>query len=66
MIMHITMDFITNASFHLLWNGDSTDLIQQSRGIRQGDPISPYICVLCMERLAHHIQQEFEDGHWKP
>ena len=36
-----------------------------SGGIRQGDAISPYIFVLCMERLAHIIQSAIVEGKWK-
>lgn len=37
----------------------------QSGGLRQGVPISPYIFVLHLERLAHLIQKEVDEGHWK-
>ena len=37
-----------------------------TRGIRQGDPLSLYIFVLCMERLAHLISAEVQNGGWKP
>lgn len=60
------MDCILSASFHMLWNMEYTESIQQSRGIRQGDPISPYVFVLCLERLAHRIQNEVNDGRWRP
>lgn len=49
----------------MLWNGECTDIIQQSKGIRQGDLISPYIFVLCLERLAHRIQKEVDEEKWK-
>ena len=29
---------------------------------RQGDPLSPYIYVICMERLAHLIEREVTKG----
>lgn len=37
-----------------------------SRGIRQGDPLSPYINVICMERLTHLIETAIQSGVWKP
>lgn len=65
-LVHAIMSCISSASFKLLWNGESTDSIVQKRGIRQGDPLSPYIFVLCLERLGHKIQNEVSLGRWKP
>lgn len=36
-----------------------------SQIIRQGDLLSPYIFVLCLERLSHLISKEFEQGSWR-
>ena len=38
---------------------------EPTQGLRQGDAISLYLFVLCMERLGHIIQAEVESGQWK-
>ena len=38
-------------------NGNYSNSIPLSRGCRQGDPISPYILVLCAEILSHCIRE---------
>nr|KYP72644.1 Putative ribonuclease H protein At1g65750 family [Cajanus cajan] len=40
--------------------------IPATTGLRQGDPLSPYLFVLCMERLGHMIQAEVSAGIWEP
>ncbi|CAA0819658.1 Unknown protein [Striga hermonthica] len=50
----------------LLFNGVITKEFCPSRGLRQGDPISPYLFVLCIERLAHLISARVSTGQWRP
>ena len=50
----------------ILWNGEATADFAPGRGIRQGDPLSPYIFILCIEQLSHGITQAMRDGNWKP
>ena len=50
----------------VLWNGAKTDHFTLSRGLHQGDPLSPYLFVLCMEKLSLSIQQKVQSGVWKP
>ncbi|KAH9762494.1 hypothetical protein KPL70_000832 [Citrus sinensis] len=47
-------------------NGELTKSFIPSRGIRQGDPISPYIFMLCIDKLRHGINQAVREGRWKP
>ena len=51
------MQCMTFVTLRVLWNGEETESFEPSRGIRQRDPPSPYIFVLCMERLAHVIKE---------
>ena len=39
-------------------NGFFSENVELSRGCRQGDPISPYVFVLCAEILSHVIREK--------
>uniref|UniRef100_A0A2N9G1B6 Reverse transcriptase domain-containing protein n=1 Tax=Fagus sylvatica TaxID=28930 RepID=A0A2N9G1B6_FAGSY len=60
----LIMSCITTSSLSVLVNGDRLEQFFSSRGIRQGDPLSAYIFILCMEYLAWLIQVEVNGGHW--
>ncbi|XP_024038358.1 uncharacterized protein LOC112097385 [Citrus clementina] len=65
-LIRIIMECITTISVQLLWNDELTESFIPSRGIRKGDPLSPYIFVMCIERLSHGINQAVQNGCWKP
>jgi hypothetical protein len=49
----------------VLFNGKNTEKFFPSQGVQQGEPLSPYLFVLSMEKLAHLIQLKVEDRSWK-
>lgn len=62
----VIMECISSPSMRILWNGEQTESFSPTRGIRQGDPLSPYLFVLCMERLNQIIEESILAGKWKP
>ena len=58
----IIMSCITTTSISILVHGGALQPFEPSRGIRQGDPLSSYIFIICMEYLGHLIEQKCVDG----
>ncbi|XP_021826059.1 uncharacterized protein LOC110766949 [Prunus avium] len=65
-ILELLMQCFSTVQYKAILNGELTAAFSPHCGIRQGDPLSPYIFVLCMEKLSHLIQQKIHDRTWKP
>lgn len=57
---------ISSPTMSINWQGQNTTSFSPTRGLRQGDPISPYLFVLGMERFGHCIRDSLECGTWVP
>ena len=58
----LIMECISTVTYSLLINGEPTGHITLTRGLRQGDPISPYLFLLCAEGLNGLIKKATFQG----
>ena len=61
----LIMSCVSGGHTSVLWNGEPLPQITQRRGLRQGDPLSPYLFVICMEYLSGLILDRVEKKQWE-
>ena len=57
---------LSTVRFSVLVNGSSMCFFQSSRGLRQGDPLSPYLFVVVMEAFSCLMKRAIEGGFLLP
>ena len=63
--MALIMECICTASYSILVNGELKGLISPSRGLRQGDSLSPYLFLFCVEGLNSIFRKAAMEGDIK-
>ena len=63
MVDYLGDELHKSASYSILVNGVPKGDIGPTRGIRQGDPISPYLFLICSEALNQQLQQAARCDH---
>jgi len=58
----LIMECVSTVKYRVKVNGDMTDSFVPGRGLRQGDPLSPYLFLLCAEAFSALLRKGEEDG----
>ena len=56
---------LSSTSFAILVNGSAKGWVEATRGLRQGDPLSPFLSMLVVIVLSRMIFKEQESGFTK-
>jgi hypothetical protein len=58
----LMMACVRSVRYQVRFNSEETDVFNPSRGLRQGDPLSPYLFLLCAKGLSSFLLYEEEVG----
>lgn len=59
------MECVSTVSYSISVNGEQYGYFKPSRGIRQGDPLSPFLFLICTGGLSSLLSQKESQGHLK-
>lgn len=57
--------FISTSVLTILLNGAPYEAFNATRGLRQGDPISPSLFILAVEGLGRYVKAKVQEGQFK-
>lgn len=58
----LMLECISTVSYSVICNGKPKGFINPQRGLRQGDPLSPYLFLICAEGLSALLRREEDIG----
>ena len=64
-LVDLIMSCVSSVYTSILFNRGCLQPLYQSRGIRQGDPFSLYLFIICMDYLGQLIEEKCSENLWK-
>lgn len=61
-IVELIMLCVSTVSYSFLLNGAPVGSLTPNRGIRQGDPLSPYLFICCVEAFIQMVEAAVRQG----
>lgn len=65
-IIDLILACISSSTVSILWNGVISSPFKPNRGIRQGNPLTPYLFILCLNHLSLALDQTLHTKHLSP
>jgi len=63
--IELMMKCVSTVSYRIKVNGELTDVVVPERGLRHGDPLSPYLFLICAEGFSALLRKAEEEGRLK-
>lgn len=64
-LIHLIYHCLSTVEYHFMLNGQEIFHLEPNRGIRQGDPLSPYLFILLANVLSCQITVAVQNNLWK-
>lgn len=61
-LVELILMCVSSVSYSFLLNGKQFGALQPGRGLRQGDPLSPYLFIFCVEAFISMMERAVEQG----
>ena len=63
--IQLVMNCVKTVTYQVRVNGELSEVIIPERGLRQGDPLSPYLFLICAEGFSSMLQEAEKRGSLK-
>jgi len=63
--VHLIIQCVVTTSFSISVYGNINGFFQRKNGVRRGDPLSPYLFIICMEYFSRMLKLAFMSSRFR-